>query len=354
MKLNKLLAITLLAGCVSASVFATDKHTHSPNSTQHTHEHKKTEISHAQEYSYAYTANYKLAKGEYYLELGHTHEREFKFAFIKLVSDNSTVTQGNAIFGSHPLKVKHRQNLDLQLGKLYEIKLEHNKTFVRINILQDGIYTFFADTPPGEALPYNLTNADGNDIAPVYSNVVSNLKNEIYKGHFVDTMVKDRALSDWEGVWQSVYPYFADGSLDVVYQERAKKGGMTFDEYKSYYEIGYKTDINKIAIKGNQITWYTGNQSVTGTYEYDGYKILNYSKGNRGVRYLFKNVDQESAAPKYMQFSDHNIFPVKSNHFHLFYGNSSQEQVLKELERWPTYYPSSYSKEQIIEDLLAH
>ncbi len=39
------------------------------------------------------------------------------------------------------------------------------------------------------------------------------------------------------------------------------------------------------------------------------------------------------------QFSDHNISPVKTSHFHIFHGGESQEKVLSELENWPTYYP---------------
>lgn len=32
-------------------------------------------------------------------------------------------------------------------------------------------------------------------------------------GVFEDKDVKDRALSDWDGTWQSVYPFLLDGSL---------------------------------------------------------------------------------------------------------------------------------------------
>ncbi|NLL32990.1 MAG: zinc ABC transporter substrate-binding protein AdcA, partial [Enterococcus cecorum] len=43
---------------------------------------------------------------------------------------------------------------------------------------------------------------------------------------------------------------------------------------------------------------------------------------------------------KYLQFSDHAISPQKAGHFHLYFGNESQEALLNELENWPTYYPS--------------
>ena len=41
-------------------------------------------------------------------------------------------------------------------------------------------------------------------------------KSAVYKGYFEDSDVKPRLLSDWEGDWQSVYPYLLDGTLDNV------------------------------------------------------------------------------------------------------------------------------------------
>lgn len=38
----------------------------------------------------------------------------------------------------------------------------------------------------------------------------------IYKGYFEDHQIQPRALSDWEGDWQSVYPLLVDGTLDPV------------------------------------------------------------------------------------------------------------------------------------------
>ncbi|MGG2476112.1 ZinT/AdcA family metal-binding protein, partial [Rhizobium sp. BR5] len=73
---------------------------------------------------------------------------------------------------------------------------------------------------------------------------------QIYKGYFEDAQVKPRALSDWEGDWQSVYPYLLNGSLDSVMAEKAAHGDKSAEEYRAYYAIGYKTDVNRIVIKG--------------------------------------------------------------------------------------------------------
>ena len=89
-------------------------------------------------------------------------------------------------------------------------------------------------------------------------------------------------------------------------------------------------------------------------YKYVGYKILTYKKGNRGVRFLFEAVNPVEGAPKYVQFSDHNIAPVKAEHFHIFMGNESQEKLFEEMDNWPTYYPSNLTGLEIAQEMLAH
>ena len=59
-------------------------------------------------------------------------------------------------------------------------------------------------------------------------------------------------------------------------------------------------------------------------------------------------------APKYVQFSDHNIAPVKAEHFHIFMGNESQEKLLEEMDNWPTYYPTKLSGLEIAQEMIAH
>ena len=46
----------------------------------------------------------------------------------------------------------------------------------------------------------------------------------VYKGYFEDSAVAERPLADWEGDWQSVYPYLADGTLDPVMAHKADHG----------------------------------------------------------------------------------------------------------------------------------
>jgi len=72
---------------------------------------------------------------------------------------------------------------------------------------------------------------------------------------FADSDVQDRNLSDWDGEWQSVYPYVLDGTLDPVMEKKAESGTKTAEEYKESYIASYETDIEKISIDGNTITY---------------------------------------------------------------------------------------------------
>ncbi|QUG73696.1 metal-binding protein ZinT (plasmid) [Erwinia sp. E602] len=174
-------------------------------------------------------------------------------------------------------------------------------------------------------------------------------------GVFADKDVKDRALTDWEGVWQSVYPLLQKGALDPVFEKKAKQdGSKTAAEFKEYYRKGYATDVDMLGIENGVMEFHRGDKSSACRYDYAGYKILTYASGKKGVRYLFECKEANSSAPKYVQFSDHTIGPRKSAHFHIFTGNTSQEALLKEMDNWPTYYPYQLNDAQVVDEMLHH
>lgn len=175
------------------------------------------------------------------------------------------------------------------------------------------------------------------------------------EGIFADGDVKDRSLSDWDGIWQSVNPYLLNGDLDPVLEQKAKKAGAkSVAEYREYYKKGYATDVDQIGIEDNVMEFHIGKTVNACQYAYSGKKILTYASGKKGVRYLFECQQADSKAPKFVQFSDHIIGPRKSQHFHIFMGNESQEALLKEMDNWPTYYPYALHKEQIVDEMLHH
>lgn len=177
--------------------------------------------------------------------------------------------------------------------------------------------------------------------------------NKIYEGYFEDSQIAPRPLSDWAGDWQSVYPLLTEGKLDAVMEHKAEHGDKSVEEYTAYYTTGYATDVDRIEIEGSTVTFHQGDSAISGEYEDDGYEILNYSRGNRGVRFIFEKVSGDDAAPQFIQFSDHRIFPSKADHYHLYWGND-RAAVLEELTNWPTYFPVDLTADQIAADMMAH
>lgn len=174
-----------------------------------------------------------------------------------------------------------------------------------------------------------------------------------HAGHFEDADVAPRPLSDWEGAWQSVLPYLLDGTLDPVMTKKAESGDKTAEAYRAYYEIGYATEISAIDIEDGRVTFSGPDGSYGADYESDGYEILTYDSGSRGVRYIFRKAGGDAEAPGFIQFSDHRIAPEKVSHYHIYTGDDRAE-VLAELTNWPTYYPADWSAEDILHDQLAH
>lgn len=210
-----------------------------------------------------------------------------------------------------------------------------------------------------EGKPFNIVavggsgtvhdHAEGDEHAHAHDHA----DDQVYKGFFEDAQISDRPLSDWAGEWQSVYPYLQDGTLDPVMAHKAEGGEQSAEEYKAYYEIGYRTEVDRITIEGDTVTYFEAGQPLTAQYASDGYEILTYPKGNRGVRFIFKKTAGDEAAPGYIQFSDHKIAPEKADHYHLYWGND-RAALLEELTNWPTYFPASLTAEQIVAEMIAH
>lgn len=184
---------------------------------------------------------------------------------------------------------------------------------------------------------------------------LSEMEQKAAEGIFDDSAVKDRTLEDWDGMWQSVNGALLSGALDPVFRQKAEKDPhKTFEEIKAYYRKGYATDIDTIGIENGVMEFHVGDKVSACKYRYAGHKILTYASGKKGVRYLFECDEANSAAPKYVQFSDHTIAPRKSAHFHLFMGNKSQDALLAEMDNWPTYYPYQLSEKQVVDEMLHH
>ncbi len=106
-------------------------------------------------------------------------------------------------------------------------------------------------------------------------------------------------------------------------------------------------------IDGEMVTFVENGEENTAQYISDGYEILTYDAGNRGVRYIFKLAEEAENLPQYIQFSDHSIYPTKASHYHLYWGDD-REALLEEVTNWPTYYPSEMDGHDIAHEMMAH
>ena len=172
---------------------------------------------------------------------------------------------------------------------------------------------------------------------------------------FEDDEVQDRTLSDWAGDWQSAYPYALDGTLDDAFAEMAESGDKTAEEYKEYYQTGYRTDIADVKIEGDHIEYtYTDGKKVGSDYRYVGHYIQHWSTGTKAAMYRFEAVDKTSGAPVYIEFNDHMIEPAAAEHFHLRMSNESFDAIVDPEDSWPTFFPADMSGEEICEHLAGH
>ncbi|WP_374637550.1 ZinT family metal-binding protein [Paracoccus sp. (in: a-proteobacteria)] len=204
-----------------------------------------------------------------------------------------------------------------------------------------------AATAPASAHGHDHAHDHGHDAKPAADT------KSVYKGYFEDSQIRDRTLADWQGDWQSVYPYLADGTLDPVMAHKAEHGDKSAAEYRAYYQTGYRTDVGRIVIAGDRVSFHRGAAVVSGQYASDGHEVLTYKKGNRGVRYVFRKVAGDAEAPQFIQFSDHAIAPLKAGHYHLYSGED-RAALLENVTNWPTYYPKALDGAQIVAEMLAH
>ena len=90
---------------------------------------------------------------------------------------------------------------------------------------------------------------------------MSEAEQKASEGVFDDNQVQNRALNDWDGMWQSVYPYLVSGELDPVFKKKAEKDkSKTAEQIKDYYRKGYATNVDTIGIENDVMEFHTGNQ----------------------------------------------------------------------------------------------
>ncbi|MDR3129957.1 MAG: zinc ABC transporter substrate-binding protein [Treponema sp.] len=176
-------------------------------------------------------------------------------------------------------------------------------------------------------------------------------------GDFTIDDVKDRAMNDWAGDWQSVYPYLLDGTLDPVMENKAESGEKTAREYYEQYKTAYATDVDRISINSGGITFYRNGVPAAAQYAYRGTGVISGDDGSLWVRYKFEaQGNPPPGAPKYIMFSDHLHAPAKSEHFHVYKSDKSFDELMADTNpvNYPTYYPAGLTKTEILAEMTGH
>jgi zinc transport system substrate-binding protein len=169
--------------------------------------------------------------------------------------------------------------------------------------------------------------------------------------------VKDRALTDWVGDWQSVYPHLLDGTLNPVMDHKAESGEKTAPEYYEQYKTAYKTDVDRVSITADSMTFYKNGVPARAQYRYRGTGVISDDDGSLWVRYKFEAVgNPPQGAPKYIMFSDHLIAPAKAEHFHIYASDKSFDELMADTNptNYPTYYPAALTKAEIVAEMIGH
>ena len=165
---------------------------------------------------------------------------------------------------------------------------------------------------------------------------------------FKDSDVKDRSLSEFQGEWTSAYVYYKEGALDSAIEFTANQEPKTdLAALRKCYDQGLKTSIDYINVKGSNVSFTSNGKTTEAKYVYAGYRIVQYSAGNRGVRYFFEVKGKANGCPKYIGFNDHMIAPTKPEHYHFYSSNISIDDMCAESDNWPTYFPKNYSKDEV-------
>lgn len=172
---------------------------------------------------------------------------------------------------------------------------------------------------------------------------------------FADEDVKDRILSEFDGVWKSLYPLLLNGDLDEYCEHKAEEdedNATTKETYIEKYKKSWASDTNEISIDGNTITFtYEDGNTRSAEYTYAGYNVKKSDSGSMSVRYQFQT--ESNDAPKYVQFNDHGFKPGKVEHFHIYFGDDSFE-ALMDSKTNPYFVPSTFTTEEVLGSLMEH
>jgi zinc transport system substrate-binding protein len=154
-----------------------------------------------------------------------------------------------------------------------------------------------------------------------------------------------------------VYPHLLDGTLDPVWEHRAEEGEKTAQEHLEEAKIHYVTDVDRVVITANSMSFYIKGVPATARYAYRGTGIIPEDDGALWVRYKFEALGTPpKGAPRYIMFSDHLHAPAKTEHFHIYASDKGFEELMADENptHYPTYYASALEKGELVAEMIGH
>lgn len=168
--------------------------------------------------------------------------------------------------------------------------------------------------------------------------------------------IRDRALTDWLGDWQSVLPYIQDGSMDSFISAKSVETETTHLTQWVRYLKQFATSYTNITIEDGRASFVSQIGTVSANYHYNGYMIAESSHGP-AVWYTYQCDQPESGAPLYLAFNDHGHgIPGEHDgeevgHYHLRYSYEDIDGLVSLGEWSPTFFTQGATPQQMADML---
>ena len=171
--------------------------------------------------------------------------------------------------------------------------------------------------------------------------------------HGKKEVTEDRSIDNYQGSWKSVYPYMSDPIFKSAAPFMAEAEDMGIEEAWDFFLKGNETTVRYINIQGDTIEFIDeSGETCKAAYAYDGW----YSDcwGETSIRYQFRKVSGDEAAPGYVQFDDHLNYDTKAEHFHVYCGEDAKA-MLEIADNWPTYYSAAIDNaDDMLSEFMEH
>ncbi|OUM65688.1 hypothetical protein PIROE2DRAFT_7273, partial [Piromyces sp. E2] len=198
-------------------------------------------------------------------------------------------------------------------------------------------------------------DANANANTNANTKVQSSSHNHDHSTTFTEADIKPRKLAEFNGDYQSVYPYFLDGVLADYVVQQAEKKNTTYAEQKEIINEKWNCGVSYFSVKDNTISFiYEDGRKESAEYVPTGFATKKNEKGEiSSTRYKFETKSKK--APKYVMLNDHCHEPSTEEitHVHLHFSNISYDDIMNS-KLISFFVQKRYNADETREVLLGH